>query len=99
MHLNVRKKASKKERKTDRQTDRQTDGQTDRDRQTERKRGRKKERKKESVVLSNNALYNAYIFDADYHLFMTSDIKPSSKQKTYWHGLPQIQLIRYQPVS
>ena len=42
---------------------------------------RKKERKKERVVLSNNALYNAYIFDADYHLFMISDIKPSSKQK------------------
>ena len=52
------------------------------------------------MVLSNNALYNAYIFDADYHLFMISDIKPSSKQKkTYWHGLSQIQLIRYQPVS
>ena len=33
------------------------------------------------MVLSNNALYNAYIFDADYHLFMISDIKPSSKQK------------------
>ena len=42
---------------------------------------RKKASKKESMVLSNNALYNAYIFDADYHLFMISDIKPSSKQK------------------
>ena len=41
----------------------------------------KKESKKESVVLSNNALYNAYIFDADYHLFMISDIKLSSNQK------------------
>ena len=41
----------------------------------------KKESKKESVVLSNNALYNAYIFDAAYHLFMISDVKPSSKQK------------------
>ena len=35
------------------------------------------------MVLSNNALYNAYIFDADYHLFMISDIKPSSKQKAW----------------
>ena len=42
---------------------------------------RKKASKKENMVLSNNALYNAYIFDADYHLFMISDIKPSSKQK------------------
>ena len=42
---------------------------------------RKKERKKENMVLSNNALYNAFIVDADYHLFMISDIKPSSKQK------------------
>ena len=33
------------------------------------------------MVLSNNTLYNAYIIDADYHLFMISDIKPSSKQK------------------
>ena len=33
------------------------------------------------MVLSNNALYNAYIFDADYHLFIISDIKPSSNQK------------------
>ena len=33
------------------------------------------------MVLSNNALYNAYIFDADYHLFMISDIKPGSYQK------------------
>ena len=41
----------------------------------------KKGRKKESMVLSNNALYNGYIFDAHYHLFMISDIKPSSKQK------------------
>ena len=35
------------------------------------------------MVLSNNALYNAHIFDADYHLFMISDIKPSSKQKAW----------------
>ena len=47
----------------------------------ERKKERKKEWKKASMVLSNNALYNASIFDADYHLFMISDIKPSSKQK------------------
>ena len=54
-----------------------------------RKKARKKERKKERMVLSNNALYNAYIFDADYHLFMISDIKPSSNQKrNYGHGLP-----------
>ena len=33
------------------------------------------------MVPTNNALYNAYIFDADYHLFMISDIKPSSNQK------------------
>ena len=33
------------------------------------------------MVLSDNTLYNAYIIDADYHLFMISDIKPSSKQK------------------
>ena len=46
-----------------------------------RKKERKEGRKKESMVRSNNALYNAYIFDADYHLFMISDIKPSSKQK------------------
>ena len=50
-------------------------------RKKEIKKERKKEREKESMVLSNNALYNAYIFDADYHLFMISDIKPSSNQK------------------
>ena len=52
------------------------------ERKGKREKERKKERKKESMVLNNNALYNAYTVDADYHLLMISDIKPSSKQKS-----------------
>ena len=56
------------------------------EREKESKKEREGERKKESMVLSNNALYNAYTVDADYHLFMISDIKPTMEDKNPWNG-------------